>query len=68
MAVYTRINKSDLSLIEKTFKIGKKLITKLWNAAKFLQLHLKEGQYDFNNIKNNINSGEIFYDLDLSCL
>ena len=23
MAVYTRINKGDLSLIEKTFKIGK---------------------------------------------
>jgi len=49
---------NDIAYSEDMFKIGKKLITKLWNAAKFVSTHLD------NDILHNPNMDDITYIVD----
>jgi valyl-tRNA synthetase len=43
---------NDVTYSEEMFKTGKKLTTKLWNAAKFVSLHLQEINLDSIDIKS----------------
>ena len=53
----------DIVYSEQIFKIGKKLITKLWNAARFVESHLLNAKP--MNLKQDIAEKRIFCDLDL---
>jgi valyl-tRNA synthetase len=57
----------DTAYSEELFKIGKKLITKLWNASKFAALHLAklEGKEVSGTISLDVKSGVIFEEIDL---
>ena len=56
---------ADIVYTNQVFKIGKKLITKLWNAGQFVNIHLSVLDKSVNSLKDNINDGDIFCDLDL---
>lgn len=43
---------NDVAYSEDMFKIGKKLVTKLWNASKFVSLHLESVNLDDLNTSN----------------
>ena len=45
---------NDIAYSEDMFKIGKKLVTKLWNAAKFVSLHLQNTDLSKVNIKSDV--------------
>ena len=53
----------DIVYSEQVFKIAKKLITKLWNAAKFVEPHLQG--LKLKTLKQDIVEKRIFCDLDL---
>ena len=53
----------DIVYSEQIFKIGKKLITKLWNAARFVKPHILNSQP--TTLQQDITDGRVFCDLDL---
>lgn len=55
----------DIVYSDQIFKIGKKLITKLWNAGKFVNYHTNNLDRNINFLKEDINNGDIFCDLDI---
>jgi len=55
----------DIAYSEECFKIGKKLVNKLWNAAKFCSLHLAKRQDNTTSCKQAIDQGVINEDIDL---
>jgi valyl-tRNA synthetase len=55
----------DIIYNEQAFKIAKKLITKLWNAAKFVEPRLKLIEHQPLDIKREISEERIFCDLDI---
>jgi valyl-tRNA synthetase len=55
----------DIVYSDQIFKIGKKLITKLWNAGKFVDFHINGSDRRINFLKDDINNKDIFCDLDL---
>ena len=55
----------DIVYSDQIFKIGKKLVTKLWNAGKFVDFHINGSDRRINFLKDDINNGAIFCDLDL---
>lgn len=58
---------ADTAFSQDVLKVGKKLINKLWNAAKFSGLFLEslvEGELIERDIQSDINSGDIFHPLD----
>jgi valyl-tRNA synthetase len=55
----------DIVYSDQIFKIGKKLVTKLWNAGKFVDFHINGLDRRINFLKDDINNGAIFCDLDL---
>ncbi len=55
----------DIAYSEDLFKIGQKLVTKLWNVAKFLDLHLGKLNVFHASAKEAIKKGEIHETLDL---
>ncbi len=50
---------NDVAYSDEMFKAGKKLITKLWNAAKFVSLHLTDV-----NLSNTGDLSVVTYDID----
>ena len=44
----------DTAYSEDMFKIGKKLITKLWNAAKFCQMHINPDSSDITSVTEDL--------------
>ena len=56
---------ADITYSEEIFKIGHKLINKLWNASKFTELQLKNLKTTPTNIKADIEAGHIFKPIDL---
>ena len=56
---------ADITYSEDVFKIGTKLINKLWNAAKFTELQLKNIELMPSNVKMDVESGAIFKPVDL---
>ena len=56
---------ADITYSEEIFKIGHKLINKLWNAAKFTELQLKNLKAAPSNIKLDVEKGLIFKPVDL---
>lgn len=55
----------DIVYSDQIFKIGKKLVTKLWNAGKFVDFHINGSDRRINFLKDDINNRDIFCDLDL---
>jgi valyl-tRNA synthetase len=55
----------DIVYSEQTFKIGKKLITKLWNAAKFVNTHICDIDHKAVNLNEDVEQGKIYCDIDL---
>jgi valyl-tRNA synthetase len=55
----------DIVYSDQIFKIGKKLITKLWNAGKFVDSHIHGLEKSIDSLKDDISNGDIFCDLDL---
>ena len=55
----------DIVYSDQIFKIGKKLITKLWNAGKFVDSHIHALEKSIDSLKDDISNGDIFCDLDL---
>ena len=56
---------ADIAYSEDIFKIGAKLINKLWNAAKFTELQLDKLTLTPSNIKQDVDDGNIFKPVDL---
>ncbi len=57
---------ADIAYSEEIFKLGAKLINKLWNASKFTQMQLEKlHQAPSASIKNDIESKLIFKPIDL---
>lgn len=56
---------ADIAYSEETFKLGKKLINKLWNAAKFASLHLEKLTNAPKDCSQEIKDGAISYIMDL---
>ncbi len=55
----------DIVYSDQIFKIGKKLITKLWNAGKFVDSHIHGLDKGIDFLKDDISNGDIFCDLDI---
>jgi valyl-tRNA synthetase len=56
---------ADIAYSEEVFKLGSKLINKLWNAAKFTQIQLQNLKVSPTNIKLDVENGSIFKPMDL---
>jgi valyl-tRNA synthetase len=56
---------ADTAYSEDVLKIGKKLVTKLWNATKFAAIHLDRLQAEPATAKADVESGIINQTLDL---
>jgi valyl-tRNA synthetase len=56
---------ADIAYCEDVFKLGAKLINKLWNASKFTAMQLTKLQKTPSTIKADIESGLIFKPIDL---
>ena len=56
---------TDTAYNTDVFKVGKKLVTKLWNAAKFAKIHIDNISGTPSSVKADIASGVIYEDLDL---
>jgi valyl-tRNA synthetase len=57
---------ADIAYSEEVFKLGAKLINKLWNASKFTQMQLEKlNKAPSNSIKDDIESKLIFKPIDL---
>jgi valyl-tRNA synthetase len=56
---------ADIVYSEEIFKIGKKLINKLWNASKFASSHFLNHEVKYNSAKDAINAGAIYEPIDL---
>ncbi len=55
----------DTNFSEDVIKIGQKLVTKLFNASKFVQLHIENINSDLNTPYADVLEGLIFCDVDL---
>ncbi|MDF3048031.1 MAG: valS [Candidatus Midichloriaceae bacterium] len=55
----------DIAYSDDVFKSGNRLITKLWNASKFVSIHLKNISGVVSTPKQDVGSGIIFEDVDL---
>jgi valyl-tRNA synthetase len=55
----------DIAYSEDVFKIGHRLCTKLWNASKFVHIHLANVKGIPSTTINDINQGTVFESLDL---
>jgi valyl-tRNA synthetase len=55
----------DITYSEEVFRLGKKLINKLWNASKFVSIHLKHIEGSPTTAKGDMETGRIFESLDL---
>ncbi len=53
----------DIVYSEQVFKIAKRLITKLWNAGRFVEPHILN--FKPTTLKQDVADGRIFCDLDL---
>ena len=56
---------SDTAYSEDVVSVGKKLINKLWNAAKFASINLGKLEYKRQNIKLDVGGGAIYCISDL---
>jgi valyl-tRNA synthetase len=56
---------ADIAYSEEVFKLGSKLINKLWNASKFTEMQLGKLKETPSDIKSDIDSGLIFKPTDL---
>ena len=54
----------DIAYSEEVFKIGSKLINKLWNASKFVSIHLSKVDGSPTTAKTDISLGKITETLD----
>ena len=55
---------TDTSYSDPLLDTGKKVVNKLWNAAKFCSLHFANIEGSFKNLDDAINQGVIYCDLD----
>lgn len=55
----------DIAYSEEIFKIGGKLLTKLWNASKFVSIHLNAIHGQISTPSEDVKNGIIFESLDL---
>ncbi len=56
---------TDTAFSEDVLKIGKKLVTKLWNAAKFASLHFTRLEGDISTAAEDVAAGYIAHGTDL---
>ena len=56
---------ADIAYSEETFKIASKLINKIWNAAKFVELQLNKLTITPTKLKDHLNHHQIFKPIDL---
>ena len=56
---------ADIAYSEEVFKIGNKLINKIWNAAKFAEIQCAKLESIPSNVKQDVESGHIFEIADL---
>lgn len=56
---------ADIAYSEEVFKLGQKLINKLWNAAKFTELQMKNLKIAPTTISQDIEKGLIYKSMDL---
>lgn len=54
----------DIAYSEETFKIGNKLINKLWNASKFVSIHLNNLTSKPASVISDVESGAISHQTD----
>lgn len=54
----------DIAYSEETFKIGNKLINKLWNASKFVSIHLNNITSKPASVISDVESGAISHQTD----
>ena len=54
----------DITYDNQLFRIGQRLINKLWNAGRFVFSHIEDIQLPNSSIQNFIKDGHIVYDLD----
>ncbi|MFQ3307442.1 MAG: valyl-tRNA synthetase [Candidatus Midichloriaceae bacterium] len=55
----------DITFNNEVFKIGKKLVNKLWNAGKFLNTHLENSDIKIQSLQKDIHDKNIVCDIDL---
>lgn len=55
----------DTNYLEETVKVGQKLVTKLYNCAKFAEIHFKNIEKMVNSLEHDLYDGEIFEIVDL---
>jgi valyl-tRNA synthetase len=56
---------ADTAYSEDVLKIGRKLVNKIWNAAKFASIHIEKITEKPLSVKEQINQGVIFATIDL---
>ena len=56
---------TDTSFNKDIMKMGQKLVTKLWNCAKFGQMHFRDLAVKPSNAKGDIKNGRIYEQMDL---
>lgn len=56
---------ADISYSEEVFKIGSKLMNKLWNASKFIELQLQSLKLKPTTLEEDIKANNIYKPIDL---
>jgi len=56
---------ADIAYSEETFKLGNKLLTKLWNASKFVASHFAKIEEKYSSAKEAVEAGKINHQVDL---
>jgi valyl-tRNA synthetase len=56
---------ADIAYSEEVFKLGKKLVNKIWNASKFASLHLEKLKETPKDAVTQVKDGTIFVAADL---
>ena len=56
---------ADVAYSEDVFAVGRKLVQKIWNAAKFAQIHIDNLSGKPTNLVNDISHGIIYEKIDL---
>ncbi len=56
---------ADTAYSEDLLKIGKKLVNKIWNAAKFSAIHIEKIKKIPTSVADSIKSGDVFEQIDL---
>ncbi|WP_410528551.1 valine--tRNA ligase [Rickettsiales endosymbiont of Peranema trichophorum] len=59
---------ADLIYSDEMLKAGKRLVTKLWNASKFVKIHIESLTHDSKNSLQQVEDGTIYETADICIL